>query len=558
MDTIYSAVTIYHASAPCLLGAWQGVCNYYSGQPVSFSLGEAIASFGLIFAVYQLKKPSWDIRLQIQGWRGNLLWIFGGLGLFFILLSVVISNIPIGLIRAPWGISLFYELLGFFCFIASPVSLFIFGSVKVEIFNSRNAERFYEVLHYNVMRLERERLEATVDILRQNLPPLIKALLQNDNELIDKSNQQKKRFAYLVFTILLSEKRVVDYIVTERMDFVGTMFNHLKKHKEYTLDVKNGVGKIFERLFQNENSFLYNQLTSEGLTLSVNLYEHIFSDYDVVKKYKPFSQGIKQRLAGSYDSVPVTVYLRAFELSLEAYFSEQRTCIDNNQLIKAFNALDRYMENICSMIASKALPYKEVYSDISTIGHFYGHTFPILFKKARTDGVLYAIETKDNLSRTDSPENLSEAYVSSLYAYTKSLSTFIPNKNDAWSITFQIQNAYWDFSSNDLEKIRDRLLELIWEQVQENINGYFPAVMRNYLTILPWWDTTVRTDWYGLEREKMRKILIQLKPRFINKDRMRNNVTLMSDELLPHEIKFSETENKIYYITNLNTRIDIA
>lgn len=60
---------------------------------IYLDLGGALAAFGLIFAVYQLRKPQWELVLKIRsGWQSNLIWIFGGVGLLLVLIGTLIHQ----------------------------------------------------------------------------------------------------------------------------------------------------------------------------------------------------------------------------------------------------------------------------------------------------------------------------------------------------------------------------------------------------------------------------------------------------------------------------------
>jgi len=53
-----------------------------TNAPVYLDVGNALAAFGLIFAVYQLRRPQWDLVLKIRdSWQRNLFWILGTVGL---------------------------------------------------------------------------------------------------------------------------------------------------------------------------------------------------------------------------------------------------------------------------------------------------------------------------------------------------------------------------------------------------------------------------------------------------------------------------------------------
>ena len=113
--------------------------------PIYLDLGGALAAFGLIFAVYQLRKPQWDLVLNIRDkWQGNLFWIFGGIGLLLTLIRVLVSETSIFCLPFPFDIPLFYEIGAYLFFIASPLSLIYFSTRTRGLFNEKTARRSYE------------------------------------------------------------------------------------------------------------------------------------------------------------------------------------------------------------------------------------------------------------------------------------------------------------------------------------------------------------------------------------------------------------------------------
>ncbi|MCX6779010.1 MAG: hypothetical protein NTU97_02155 [Candidatus Magasanikbacteria bacterium] len=105
----------------CFFGYFQGVCSYDpNNAPVFFSLGDAVASFGLIFAVFQLSKESWEIVFSIrESWQRRLFWYFGITGLVMVGFSAFIRQFPSGVLEAPYNYPILYELLGFIFFISA-------------------------------------------------------------------------------------------------------------------------------------------------------------------------------------------------------------------------------------------------------------------------------------------------------------------------------------------------------------------------------------------------------------------------------------------------------
>ncbi len=549
METLASFTQATHSGFPCLLGAFEGICGYYTNQPVSFSLGEAIASFGIIFAVYQLQKTSWQIRGAIQGWLRNLIWIFGGLGLFFILLAVLVSNIPIGMLETPWSIPLFYELIGFLFFVCSPLSLVVFGTRR-KLFNKYTAQRFYQSLHYNIMRGGTDRLEACVDIITQNLQCLLKTIASN-------KNQESTQYALYVFNVLLSEKRVAQYIATERMDFIGYLFFLLKEIPiENSRDItyiKRGTNKIFRELFQEENSVLYTQLDYDGLSLSANLYDLIFADNTLVSNYNPFSDaGVGSNPLG------INVFIKAFNASVKAYLTEKREYLPEH-LASGFSSMEKHIRGLCSSVATDGKTIKEIESNISRIVRFYGHDFPQMLIEARSKNLL--ADFNKRLSDEDYSKGLSEIYVSSLYELVESLAVLNPTEKDEWYVYQILIEAYYSTLFHDeLPDIKDKLLELIWKQIEEkNLKGFYPSVLRVYLSIFPWWspDDQYVAPIIITEKARAKDLLEKLKPRLLTEEKMSNKQDLLEKVLLPQSISFSKEENTFYYRDNFNQKIKI-
>src|SRR4029079_12118517 len=65
----------------------QGYCNSnLFNTPSYLDLGGALAAFGLIFTVYQLRNPRWDTVLKIRPtWQRYSFWAFGIVGLLLVL-----------------------------------------------------------------------------------------------------------------------------------------------------------------------------------------------------------------------------------------------------------------------------------------------------------------------------------------------------------------------------------------------------------------------------------------------------------------------------------------
>lgn len=554
MEILQSADILNQTVYPCLFGFKYGGCSYFLSQPISFSLGEGISAFGLILAVYQLKKTSWDIRLSIFGKISNIIWLFGILGLFSLVLATVISVIPFGyyIIYPPFNQALFYEIIAVIFFILSPLSMFLLGT-KRKIFYPPFADFFYFRLHRNIERVEEKRLEACVDIIFDNLDLLVEACLPSN------SNQNTKGRAHAIFAVILGERRVADYIVTKRMDFLLSLFWHLKKYPLASPLVRECTDVIFQRLLQNESSFLYQQLDRKGLSLSANLFEDIFSSHELTSSYKLF-EALPYHFKFSGERLLTEVYIRCLEETVKSHLLEKRDF--TSDLSQGFKVLNSYTDSLFSDIITGKVSKEDFRNHLGSITYFLGHTFVYAFKEALERDTVSDFDKRFATGRRPAfGAGLLEAYLNSLYELIFNISkVFLEGKEDEWYIRHELDNAYFGlFYEAGFITVRDELIALIWKQINEkNIQGSFPVVLKTYIALMPWWDDRKGGSWIDIEKEKVRVVLGGLKANFLKEAKMRNNKDLMVEALLPPSFFYNKSKNKIYYVSQFNEEVEIV
>jgi len=82
--------------------------------PIYLDLGGALAAFGLIFAVYQLRKPQWGLVLRMRNsWQRNLFWILGSIGLLLTLIRILLPEFWIAGLPYPFNVPLSYEIIAY-------------------------------------------------------------------------------------------------------------------------------------------------------------------------------------------------------------------------------------------------------------------------------------------------------------------------------------------------------------------------------------------------------------------------------------------------------------
>lgn len=550
----------------CLFGYYSSVCSYFGNNqvPSFFSLGEAVGAFGLIFAVYQLRKPSWEIVFKIrERWQSNLFWYLGFAGLFAVGLSAVISQIPNNWLSPPFNIPLFYELLGFLCFILAPSSLFYLGRKRTNLFNKKTAERYYQVLLSEIARPKDENLEACVDIIASNLPEILQAVIGKRNrpreELISKPPTEEENFAGYadaILTVILSDKRITRYIVTGRLDFLIHLIRELEESGVHGNHTNLGIEKIIEALFTDDRSHLHNQLDFRGLTLSANIYDAIFSNPYMMSNFKifrstPHSYGEFQ-LDGSY----VSVYIKAIEHAVNGYWENKCDDRMRSEICWGFRQLQDYSQWL-ARTANDKRKREKCMSQLGNIGFFLGHTYVWRYRDMlKIDNIS---EYEKSTSRTNSfYQSVNSAYSECLLHYLEALATIEDDRTDsvrlyALSATTELIGVTCHHG-DDLESIRQSLITQIWDKIcgpntMSNERGFFPVIARVYISHVGFHVGEDSTTVSEIERKKIIKFLEEkIKPKILSGELMKNNKTTFEKAFLPSDIILNRTTGKFEYI----------
>lgn len=566
--TSYTGQSLH--SMGCLFGYYQSSCSYYIGNPISFfSLGEAVGAFGLIFAVYQLKNPSWDIVLKIrEKWQSNLFWYLGIAGLVSIGLSALVTQIPFAWLIHPFDIPLFYEFAGFLFFIAAPSSLFILGRKRAGLFTEKRAERFYSILLGEIARPNAEGIEACINIIGSNLFEITKAVssvprrmtsnaTENDEEHIPTQEELFAGYADAILTVILSDERVARYIATGRLDFLLHLVYCLKENNISESQTRLGVERIFEALFKERRSHLYNQLDFRGLTLSTNIFDVIFADPYMMTRFSPFNGGIGWDSFSSKDETYINVYLKALEHAVRGFWKNKCEYGMVNEINKAFRQLNDYCQWL-SISARDKSKRNESMRRLSTIGMFLGHTYVWVYRDALEKNLISDYEKAS--TKTDSySQSVNAAYAECLYHYLEALSSITAENGDAedairlHAITSTTELIGVTCHPNDdLESIRKVLINLIWEKISgdmmSNEQGYYPMVLRVYISLVGLkvgQDDTVA----ALERVRLIDFLNnKIKPKILSSELMKDNKTPFEKVALPSNVALNRTTGKFEYM----------
>lgn len=541
----------------CLFGFVKDALCFYdlASAPVYFSLGEAVAAFGLIFALYQLTKPSWEIVLRIRpAWQRKLMIRLAALGLGFVFVASVVSQLPLTSLRTGLHPVLF-EILGFLAFIMGPASYFYFATTPYRLFTKTNAMNFFQTLAKEAARANPDRIEAVVNVIYANLDEICTALKKKRIGRQPGSpplseDEKTAEYAAAVFDVILGESSIANYIVTARLDVLLYLLDAVKRNGLRKEQFKVGMRKMLSCLFSNPHSYLYQHLEDTGLALSANIYDEIFGNIELLEALSPLEHWNSSLAAEqAKGEKSLTVFIQAFETAANAYFSKEGTERARHALRHGFAQLNNFLTNIGRKGDLAAATER-----IHEVEFFLNHKYPWAFRNA------FKAQRANPLETGTDPDlsfgaSVNAAYAKTLYEFMEMLGHLeVKTDDDEESIRFYAMHTIThmiDAERNDeFEATRQEFLKLLWHQIQQNGDGFYPVMLRVYLLVIGM-NLGGKRGIYVEERARVVEFLHKvIKPKLLAGDRMANKASI-EDELLPRRAHFNRKKKRFEYkITN--------
>jgi hypothetical protein len=510
--------------------------NPISPTPVYLDLGGALAAFGLIFAVYQLRKPQWDLVLQIRdSWQRNLFWILGGIGLLLTLISVLLPEISISCFGSP----LFYEVAAYFFFIASPLSLIYFSTRANGLFNESNSRKFYEVMVQEISRTNDDGVNAALEVLRHNFRDICKAA---------KKDNGMTQSARAILDVVLSDESVVRILTTKRLDALQFILTVVEKYGISSRESGIGIPKIVQNLFYDEGSFFYKHLGREGLALSSNIYNGIFDSPTILSNFDLFGYptlGYSMRKGISLTGIGV--FIEALSRSIKTYLKTGN--VPPRHINNGISHLSEIFGDLCLKIATEErrgvdtkYSLKDEWWGLHLIGNFLGHDYVFLAYQEELDKKITEREKKTAEADFFSDSTINAGIAGALYKAFEQLS-YIKNTTDTYFTVLELLHGM-TYEDGYKEGYRTPFEKRMWEQIAGNvIQRHYPAALRTYLVFIGFClasDDGQRKGWVGEQAERMRRLLyVDLKP-LLDKDTEMVDGEKMKDILLPQLMDYKD------------------
>lgn len=519
-----------------------GYCNSsLFGSTVYIDFGGALAAFGLIFTVYQLRNPIWDTVLSIRSiWQRYSFWTFGIIGLLLVLARVLVTQVPVNYLSYPFDVPILYEVLAYIFFALSPLSLWFFAKRKKGLFTEKTSRRFYEVLISEVSRSDDKWTDASLEVLLHNFNDICKSIKEN------KPDSEMSQNARVIIDVVLSEDSVVKILTTKRLDALQHILYMVEKYDISQRQCNVGIPAIVRNLFLDENSFFYKHLNRDGLSLSSNIYRSIFESPKLLINFNLFGYPTLGYSARKNSRVNTSVTIEALSKAISTYIKTGQGSVKH--INEGFEYLSNTFENVCRKIAIEEgrgvdirYAMEEEWWTLHDIAQFLGHTYPFLDYKESLNQEIIAKEKTTSEASFHSGSTINAGVAALLYKAFEGLS-HLKKDTDVHLILHQLlegilyEENYKDGYKNPFEK-------RMWEQIAKNvIQRYYPATLRTYLASLLYYlsgkEIGTGTGWAVVQAERMRRLLyIDLKPLLDKGEKMAND-ELMIDVLLPDQLNY--------------------
>lgn len=503
-------------------------------------LGGALAAFGLIFAIYQLRTPQWKIILSLRSrWQKNLIWIFGGIGLLLTLLGVLLSEFSICWLCSPLDNPLFYEITAYCFFIASPFSLLYLSLRPKGLFNEKTSRIFYEVMVQEISRTNDDGINAALEVLLHNFKDICKAAHEHKNEEIN-------QFARAILNVILSDESVIKILTTKRLDALKIIFAVVENNQISRRESGIGIHKLVQNLFYDKESFLYKHLGGDGLALSSNIYESIFDSPTILTNFDLFGlSSLEYSMRGEMGQLGIEVLIEALSRSIKTYLVTGN--VPPRHINNGLSYLSEIFGDICLRISIEekrsvdtTYSLKDDWLALNYIARWLGHDYPFLAYQEKLNRVVQEREKTASEASFFSDSTINEGIAAALYKAVEQLS-YIENTTDTYHTVLDLLNGMMHRDKLK-EGYRGPFEKRMWEQIAANIiSHYYPATLRTYLEYVGSClaeNQNQRTGWIGEQAERMRRLLyVDLKPLIDSEAKMLNGKR-MKDALLPKSMNY--------------------
>jgi hypothetical protein len=466
-------------SNPCFGLPALGSCTYNPAAPFSiyFSLGEAIGALGFTLAVQQLLKPIYRFRLAIRHLSLGRLYICVFVGAFAAMVAATLPNLPF-LHAGPWGYPIVWEILAALLFgtaygsVAVAVVRPVHPRAKTIVEFSRNAANLLSSAN------EQDHIDFVND-LQHSLPVLIQAAgfaeyLRDTTAFFDFIYRKEiERAVYASsFLRIIADPAFCETLVKRTPWRVVWMLRELAAERLHTRRAEQFIQELARQAIVRDDSMMAREVGYKGFGTAPLLSDSLFSELFILEKYNPFDS-----LSG--DSVTAQM-MRRFNSAAERCFAtliETRT-IHHSQA--AFSIHNFYRSAFMSAWKIQEMGESDyhlpiqLHNGVSIATRMAGKLLSRL--TSREYDQLYVNDPKQYRS------DVLETFVEIVYEALACISNKFKGFDDPFWMTgidvFHEAIPSIGEQPDGMSPFQQRLTLKIIEKLDDNMNGFYPAICR--------------------------------------------------------------------------------
>lgn len=536
----------------CLGHEMLGLCTeYFQFQYSVYNLGAAFSAGAILLALGQFMNPLYKLRLSYRKRFFIIALLLGSLNIISVFVAAIapyfllLSGIPM------ISYSIFWEILAGIFFVSSIVVLLCISLMKVKDIDSESALK--RMVKLSIIYIAKG--EGYHVALAQELPNFIESVFKNFIRI------EKTKFSHeLSLLQILADRSFCKLITVSEPRTLEAIVHEYKKSINYNVP-SFLIREIMNQSLSCNNSLIARELTGEGIGMLNNrrgiLVSSILEEYGLVGKYRIFRDSWS--FEDQINDVYIHNFIKLWEKLVSSFFETKdnlkyaESLLDIFELIDVFFSKTKDIRLIPGAVSWTIKFNHELVDKTEDILSFY-KDIPSIPKKDYGDGQLAYDQFAEN--------NLFGVLAKGIYKMLESTKEI----DESWE-----RNFYLDIysildntiDSSVINAIRERLEIMFEAQIKENLNGWYPMILRVFFHIHGYQIFTFPEKITKFEL-KMLKLLADRMPDF-DKGYIRNT-TKDSEEkviafhnqkakeilldMLPSGISYDASKNVLKYIYN--------
>lgn len=533
-----------------------------------FSLGEAVAVIGILIALYQIMSSSWKLNWRVH--RRYRLSVIGLISLGYtmpFISSVVGEGVSISKVQLS---AQSLQIAGYILItlgLLDFIRLLRFGSTrllrsrgKVERYKNGRAARFYRHVNRSILEADYKTAADAVCNNMQDLILMVEKFHQPFPDEAESGNPVYSEYAYELLHQLFTDKNFMQYVVTERLDFIYIFVKTIEE-SPYVMRYKDAcMHELVDALFKDSRSFLYRHSEKyRGASRAVNVYDLIFGNRDILGSANLFDTMRDYEIMNNHLSVEIDDYVNVLIMAIE-------------EVLDVYKAEDEYPEGSFRNLKRGIFELLEVserlcywgnrreklgdtdsreYQAFLKIRMFISHFNRELWQDA-TEG-LKQRDREVNASKQNQYDITSATTLGAFAAAELMKHITVADRNDGEMAYSDALDILHDFEGNIPQSVlyRKIMWEYLFEQIDDNLNGRYPAVLRNVIAVMTVIMGGKNRGHSPAEKDAWKKLKGILRGKLAtairNKKIMADDKTLYRKALLPSNLVAKITNNKVDY-----------